>query len=594
VAVATTLLGDPVRRKSGRLWWPCPLHDDDDPSFAIRPGRSRWDCFSQCGHGDAADLVMRVRGVGFPEAVLFLAERAGELAQDRPASGLPEQPPGLLLPEAEELVRDAIARLWSPEGRAALRYLQQHRGLQLATIRHARLGWTPKADGVPWEPPGIVVPEFDGDRLTLVKIRVPDSWIMRFPEDRRPGKYLTAFRDRPTIYPGAGVIRPGDPLIIVEGAFDALLLQQELDGLAGVITAGSATDRARGRARAILVFCSELYLATDNDGAGDKAAALWPTRAIRVSPPFKDWTACFQAGVDLRRWWEERLLLERFLTRLRARGIRLDGQVVHPQIVVGTVTGRVTYTGPPLQTMPEIERLCRLAPTTESRVWVKADYGQIEPRVLLEILRRRGAIAWEAGGDLYRTLASDEIDRDVVKVAVNKLINGGSPPAGAVGRLAEFIAAHGDYRAELASIAETEGGVETLAGRRIPLAQDEPNHGGKAVNRVVQGTAADIFHRGMLRVGDAIAAQGLPADVGFLLFDEVWLECDPAVARIVAQVVVIELERAALSLGVMVPVRLKVELAESGDPYDAEERAAVLEFDGELGKEVAERAAGLG
>jgi DNA polymerase I-like protein with 3'-5' exonuclease and polymerase domains len=243
--------------------------------------------------------------------------------------------------------------------------------------------------------------------------------------------------------------------------------------------------------------------------------------------------------------------------------------------------------------MPEIERLCRLAPTTESRVWVKADYGQIEPRVLLEILRRRGAIAWEAGGDLYRTLAGDEIDRDVVKVAVNKLINGGSPPAGAAGRLTEFIEAADAYRSELVLEAESAGAVVTLAGRDIPLDPGEPNFGGKVVNRVIQGTAADIFHRGVLRVDSAITTQGLPASVGFLLYDELWLECDPVVARIVAQVVVIELERAALSLGVMVPVRLKVEVPDDMDPYDTEERAATLEHDGGIERECAARAAGL-
>jgi hypothetical protein len=52
------------------------------------------------------------------------------------------------------------------------------------------------------------------------------------------------------------------------------------------------------------------FVALDHDPAGDKAAAGWPARAVRVRPPgaFKDWTDAAQAGVNLRRWWSDRLV----------------------------------------------------------------------------------------------------------------------------------------------------------------------------------------------------------------------------------------------------------------------------------------------
>src|SRR5207248_668656 len=152
------------------------------------------------------------------------------------------------------------------------------------------------------------------------------------------------------------------------------------------------------------------------------------------------------------------------------------------------VTARITYTGtdPALQTIPAVERPLRIRPVRPGRVFVRADYGQIEPRILLAILCRRGRIAWDAGPDLYRDLVADEsIDRDAVKVAINRIINGGRPEPGATGRLAEFIKAACIYRGELAAAALGEGFVRTLTGRRIPLAPDEENHGGKAVNREV-------------------------------------------------------------------------------------------------------------
>ena len=51
------------------------------------------------------------------------------------------------------------------------------------------------------------------------------------------------------------------------------------------------------------------YLATDADDAGDKAASGWPARARRARPPApdKDWTEAAQAGINLRRWWIDRL-----------------------------------------------------------------------------------------------------------------------------------------------------------------------------------------------------------------------------------------------------------------------------------------------
>ncbi len=51
------------------------------------------------------------------------------------------------------------------------------------------------------------------------------------------------------------------------------------------------------------------FIATDADDAGVKAASGWPAVARRARPPgaFKDWTEAAQAGVNLRRWWLERI-----------------------------------------------------------------------------------------------------------------------------------------------------------------------------------------------------------------------------------------------------------------------------------------------
>jgi hypothetical protein len=154
-----------------------------------------------------------------------------------------------------------------------------------------------------------VIPWFEGDRLALVKIRVPNEWRERFPKDRRPPKYIEAFRDRAALFPGPEAIRPGMPLIIAEGEFDAILLGQELGDMAAVVTFGSSSmTRPDVPNLGLLLPCPVWFLATDRDGSGDGAAKDWP-RARRVRPPApdKDWTEAAQSGVNLRRWWSDRL-----------------------------------------------------------------------------------------------------------------------------------------------------------------------------------------------------------------------------------------------------------------------------------------------
>jgi hypothetical protein len=58
-----------------------------------------------------------------------------------------------------------------------------------------------------------------------------------------------------------------------------------------------------------MLSSSRWYVATDSDPAGDKAAGDWPPVARRVRPPgpYKDWTEAHQGGVNLRRWWTDRL-----------------------------------------------------------------------------------------------------------------------------------------------------------------------------------------------------------------------------------------------------------------------------------------------
>lgn len=313
VAVVAGELGPPPGRRgegSGRLWWRCPFHGDANPSFAVRPRERTWHCFGCGAHGDAVDLVRRLHPrLGFTEAVAYLTggvTPSTPAAPRRPAPAPPPAPSGLPEGDALALARDAEARLWGPDGGPALDYLRG-RGLADATIRNARLGWTPgvsvpRSGGRAFRVSGIVLPWFDGGRLALVKVRQP--------EGREP-RYAEAFRDpaRVVCYPGPDAARAGLPLVVTEGEFDALLLGQELAGLASVVTLGSASSKPAGKALSVFLRCPHWHAAHDNDPAGELAASAWPSRARRTRPPgaFKDWTEVVQAPrmVNLRRWWSD-------------------------------------------------------------------------------------------------------------------------------------------------------------------------------------------------------------------------------------------------------------------------------------------------
>jgi hypothetical protein len=306
-AVATQLLGEAARSRNGRKWWCCPFHQEDSASFFVKKNARWWGCYGCGERGDAASLVMRLQGKSFPEALAELAggpspsEKSSGSHQERRPTADPPRSTGIPEPEALALVADAERRLWTSDGEDALAYLHA-RGLNDDTIRTARLGVVPPLD-LPGRPRGIVVPWFEGDRPTLLKLRQPDGW--------KP-KYREVFRNRPTIYPDPAAIRPGRPLVATEGEFDALLLGLGLGDMASVVTLGSASARPDPPILGRILAAAPWFIATDGDEAGDRSAEGWLARSgrcRRVRPPgsFKDWTEAHLGGVGLRRWWADRL-----------------------------------------------------------------------------------------------------------------------------------------------------------------------------------------------------------------------------------------------------------------------------------------------
>ncbi len=209
---------------------------------------------------------------------------AGRSAE-KPLAG----PTGLERGEAERLVADASEWLWTLEGAAALAYVRG-RGLADATIKAARLGWAPKirlpkrdGDGTWLLLDGVTIPWIDSGRLARINVRRLGLF--------KGAKYIRAFSDTSVVYPSMAAIRPVALLVIAEGELDAILLAQELAGLASVITTGSTSNRPKGSLYLAMLGCPRWY-----------ACARWRQfgrrRGRRVADPDRPRPAASRQGLD--------------------------------------------------------------------------------------------------------------------------------------------------------------------------------------------------------------------------------------------------------------------------------------------------------
>ena len=250
----------------------CPFHRDTRPSFYFELGRGVFYCHGcGCG-GDGFALVMRLRGLRFPQAVQWVAEQGGPM---------PERWPGELLKELAEYYHQQLWRheeaqsylcgrgirdreLWracglgyAPGGRCAQRFLEG-RGYSVAQIREAGLL---NRRGLDVLFRRVTLPIGDGSKVVNLYGRNLGS---PFPHLYLPGR-----RDVILGWEGARVQTRG---ILVEGAFDWLTLRQW--GYEEAITGLSAHLSARQIDQLGQAHWRELIVVFDHDrsGAGQTAA----------------------------------------------------------------------------------------------------------------------------------------------------------------------------------------------------------------------------------------------------------------------------------------------------------------------------------
>jgi DNA primase len=131
----------------GSLKGLCPFHDERSPSFHVRPQVGRYHCFG-CGEGgDVISFVQQVDGLGFTEAVEYLASRVGiQLRYEEGGAPRPGDEPGRRrrLIEAHAVAEVFFREQLATPAAAAGRTFLAERGFDRSAAEHFGVGFAPQ------------------------------------------------------------------------------------------------------------------------------------------------------------------------------------------------------------------------------------------------------------------------------------------------------------------------------------------------------------------------------------------------------------------------------------------------------------------
>ena len=117
-----------LQKKGGNYWACCPFHGEKTPSFSVNGNKQMYHCFG-CGvSGNVYTFVMKYENFSFPEAVRFLAEKAGVQLPEIEYSEEQKQRASRkarLLELNKEAAKFFYYQLRTPHGAVGYQYLQK-------------------------------------------------------------------------------------------------------------------------------------------------------------------------------------------------------------------------------------------------------------------------------------------------------------------------------------------------------------------------------------------------------------------------------------------------------------------------------------
>ncbi len=237
------------------------------------------------------------------------------------------------------------------------------------------------------------------------------------------------------------------------------------------------------------------------------------------------------------------------------------------------VTGRLSSSDPNLQNIPirtqEGRRIRQAFVAPPGHVLLSADYSQIELRIMAHLSGDEGLkLAFAEHGDIHRAtaaevfgLAADEVTADQRRAAkaINVGLIYGMSAFGLARQLGierhaaqDYVTRYfgrypgvRDYMDRTRAGARERGFVETVSGRRLYLPDIRSRDRNmqqyaerSAINAPMQGTAADIIKRAMIRVQAWLEESGAAARLVMQVHDELVLEvAESAAEKVRAKVV---------------------------------------------------------
>ena len=285
-------------KKSGANYFGlCPFHNEKTGSFSVSPDKQIFHCFGCGAGGGVITFVMKAEGLSFPDAVHYLADRAG---MQVPEQGEEERRAARHRDRLYALCRDAARfyydTLWRPENRAPQQYFIG-RGLSRRTMNRFGLGYAPDSFHALMD--AMTAKGYTRDELLdagLVsrseKGRIYDRFRNRvmFPiidvrgnviafggrvmDDSKP-KYLNSpetpifHKSRNLFALNLSKTTKNDYFILAEGYMDVIALHQA--GFDSAV-ASLGTSLTEEQARIIARHTERIVISYDADGAGQSAA----------------------------------------------------------------------------------------------------------------------------------------------------------------------------------------------------------------------------------------------------------------------------------------------------------------------------------
>ena len=130
------------KRSSSNLFGLCPFHAEKTPSFSVSPTKQIYYCFGCHKGGDVIHFVMDIEKMNYPDAIRYLAERAGiQIPEPDDIEWQARQERRKRLQTiCLEAARQFYRNLISPHGERIRVYLQ-NRGLHTSTSTRFGLGF---------------------------------------------------------------------------------------------------------------------------------------------------------------------------------------------------------------------------------------------------------------------------------------------------------------------------------------------------------------------------------------------------------------------------------------------------------------------